>query len=326
MKWQISNQETGFMQIQLLGIIFILVIVAGILSARLWCYKKQISHMKDELSFLENEESNYQLTSYCNVGETEEVIRCINKLIGHYREEENRLKRENQVYRESITSISHDIRTPLTSAKGYLQMLQKDTVSEEKRLEYLSIVEKRLDNLTDMLNQLFEYARIEAGEMQYEPEILNAGNLFAETISMFYEDFVKMDCEPQVTITEKPCRITGDKRAFVRIVENLIKNALVHGNGGYEFSLTKEKTYCIIRISNLTETVESWDIDQIFDRFYTTDKSRSRKTTGLGLSIVKRFAMQMGGEVKAKLSGKRFLIEVFLPLCETPERETGKNI
>lgn len=307
------------MQILLIGISLILVIVAGILSARLWCYKKQISHIKEELSFLETEESNYKLTSYCKIGKTEEVIQCINRLLAQDREEENRLKRENRVYRESITSISHDIRTPLTSAKGYLQMMQKETLPEEKRLEYIKIVERRLDNLTDMLNQLFEYARIEAGELKLEPEIINAGNVFAETISLFYEDFLKKDCEPQVHITENPCKINADKHAFVRIVENLIKNALVHGTGGYEFSLIKEKEHCIICVSNLTETVENQDIDQIFDRFYTTDKSRSRKTTGLGLAIVKRFAMQMGGDANANLEGKRFSIQVRLPVLAEKE-------
>lgn len=302
------------MQIQLLGTIFILLVVAGILSARLWCYKKQICHMKEELAFIEKEDTNYQLSSHCPIGETEEVIQNVNRLLLQYRESEGRLKRENRIYRESITSISHDIRTPLTSAKGYLQMLQKEELPKEKKLEYLQIVEQRLDNLTDMLNQLFEYARIEAGEMKMEPELFHAGNLFAETISMFYEDFLKKDCEPKVTITEKPCQIMADKHAFVRIVENLMKNALVHGTGGYEISLAVESEQCIIRISNLTDSVESQDMDKLFERFYTTDKSRSRKTTGLGLAIVKRFAIQMGGEAKASLDGKRFTIEVSLPV------------
>ena len=151
------------MQIQLLGAIIILVIVAGVLSARLWCYRKQISHIREELDLLEKEDTNHQLTSFCPIGKTEEVIETFNRLLLHYSEEENRLKKENQIYRESITSISHDIRTPLTSAKGYLQMLQKGELQEEKKISYLRTVEQRLDSLTNMLNQLFEYARIEAG-------------------------------------------------------------------------------------------------------------------------------------------------------------------
>lgn len=302
------------MQMYLWGAGIILIIVAGILSARLWCYRKQISHMREELDLLEQEDTNKLLSSFCAIGETEETIRIINRLIKRYREEETILKNENRIYRESITSISHDIRTPLTSAKGYLQMLQKEEVSEEKKIEYLRTVEQRLDNLTDMLNQLFEYARIEAGEMKLEPEIFNAGNVFAETISMFYEDFVKIDCEPEVTITEQVCKINADKQAFVRIVQNLLKNALVHGAGGYSMSLTMEKEQCIIRVANLTNSVDNGDIDKIFERFYTTDQSRTKKTTGLGLAIVKRFATEMGGSAKAYLDGNRFTIEVSIPV------------
>lgn len=181
--------------------------------------------------------------------------------------------------------------------------------------KYQRIVEQRLNSLTDMLNQLFEYARIEAGELQFEPEIINANTVFAETIAMFYEDFVYKKCEPEVMIAEKPCKIMVDKQAYIRIVENLMKNALVHGMGGYRFSLIEEKGKCVIRISNLTHTVEQQDIDRIFDRFYTTDQSRAKKTTGLGLAIVKRFVQQMGGAVKAYLEGERFTIEVKLPLA-----------
>ena len=302
------------MQVQLAAAIIILILVGIILSFRLWCYRKQIHHMKEELALMEKEDTNYQLSSFCPVGETEEVITTVNKLILRYKEEENRLKRENKIYRESITSISHDIRTPLTSAKGYLQMLQKGSMEEKKKLEYVKIVEQRLDHVTDMLNQLFEYARIEAGEMEMEPEILQAGNLFAETISLFYEDFLKKNCQPEVTITQKSCKIRADKHAFVRIIENLIKNALVHGTGGYQLSLTQEENMAKICVSNLTDSIEEKDMDKIFDRFYTTDQSRSRKTTGLGLAIVKRFTIQMGGTVKADLEGKRFTIEICIPL------------
>lgn len=286
------------------------------MSARLWCYRKQISHMREELEFLEKEDTNKLLSSFCAIGKTEEMIATVNRLLRRYREEESRLKKENRIYRESITSISHDIRTPLTSAKGYLQMLRKEELPEEKKIYYLRTVEQRLDHLTDMLNQLFEYARIEAGEMNFEPEVFNAGNVFAETISMFYEDFVKKDCEPEVIITEKPCKINVDKRAFVRIVENLLKNALVHGNGGYRISLTEEKEQCVIRVSNLTDSVDSGDIDKIFERFYTTDQSRTKKTTGLGLAIVKRFATEMGGSATASLEGKRFTIEIAVPILK----------
>lgn len=292
------------------GIVILLLIVVGILAFRLWCYRKQIKHISEELSMISEEDTNYRLSSCCAVGKTEEVIQKTNQMIARYREMEVKLKRENTAYRESITSISHDIRTPLTSAKGYIQMMQGKDVGQEKREEYAAIVERRLDDVKDMLDQLFEYARIETGEMAWEPEVLNAGNLFAETLSIFYDDFVKRDCEPEVEITQLPCHINGDRHAFVRIVENLMKNALVHGKGGYRMSLQCEEGHVVLRVSNRTDSIEEKEIERIFDRFYTTDQSRSRKTTGLGLAIVKKFAEQMGGTAEAALDGDRFTVTV----------------
>lgn len=302
------------MERYLWGAVIVLIGVVVFLTARLWGYRRQIAHIKEELSFLEKEETNSLLSSFCAVGKTEEMIEAVNRLLLRYRKEEERLKSENRIYRESITSISHDIRTPLTSAKGYLQMLQKEELSAEKKSAYVRIVEQRLDHLTDMLNQLFEYARIEAGEIKLVPESFHAGNVFAETISMFYEDFVERGCEPEVIIADEVGKISTDKQAFVRIVENLLKNALVHGTGGYSLSLSCKEGYCLISVSNLTDSVEPGDVVNIFERFYTTDKSRTKKTTGLGLAIVKRFATQMGGEAKAYLEDNRFTIEVRFPM------------
>lgn len=302
------------MQIQLWTAVIILLIAAGILSARLCYYKKQIAHIRKELELLENTDTNYQITSAVSIGKTEEMISAFNRILQKERGEKRKVLRENTVYRESITSISHDIRTPLTSAKGYLQMLQNKDTAVEKKEKYITIVEQRLDYVTDMLNQLFEYARIEAGEMEFEPEEFNAVNLFAETIALFYDDFLKKGCEPEISLPDEPCRIFADRHAFVRITENLVKNALVHGTRNYRFALEKKEDYMVIYASNQTDTIERSDIDKIFDRFYTTDKSRSRKTTGLGLAIVKRFTEQIGGSVRAYLEKNQFIIELKIPL------------
>ena len=195
-------------------------------------------------------------------------------------------------------------------------MLQRQNVSEEKKAQFLSTVERRLDHLNNMLNQLFEYARIEAGELALEPEELNVGNLFAETISLFYNDFVQKGFVPEIDIAKKPCKIYADRNALVRIMENLIRNALVHGTGGFWFSVRVTEQQALIGVSNLTDSIESYELDSIFDRFYTTDHSRSRRTTGLGLAIVKQFAQQMGGSVQATLEEGRFTVQVMLPLLQ----------
>lgn len=297
-------------------IIAVLIIIMTLMGVRLWMYGSQIKHIKDELVMLDKEDTNYRLSSYCHIGKTEDLIEEFNLALDRYRKALRFLENDNRLYKESITSISHDIRTPLTSAKGYAQMLSGDAISEEKQKLYVKKIEKRIDDVTDMLNQLFEYTRVEAGELEFIMEKINLNNVFTETLSMFYDDFVAKRCEPVIDVMETPCYIYADKHAVIRIIENLIKNALVHGTGGYRISLVSENGQCTICISNRTNTLEEEDMDKLFDRFYTTDKSRSRKMTGLGLAIVKRFMAQMGGSAKAFLDDERFTIEVTFPVCE----------
>ena len=103
---------------------------------------------------------------------------------------------------------------------------------------------------------------------------------------MFYEDFQKKGCNPKVYIPPKTCYVRADRNAFIRILENLMKNVLVHGIGDYRFFLSEEENRVEIQISNRNNSIESKDLDRIFDRFYTTDRSRRRKTTGLGWKSV----------------------------------------
>ncbi|MCI8495678.1 MAG: HAMP domain-containing histidine kinase [Lachnospiraceae bacterium] len=289
---------------------------AVILWFRLWCYKRQIRHMIQQLLFLETEESNFLLTSVCAVDNTSELIRHINYVLGQLRQEQRRLRKVNQNYRESITSISHDIRTPLTSVKGYVQMLLQSEVSEEKKVEYTRIVERRLEELQHILDQLFEYARIEAGELPLNPERINVGNLFTEIISMFYEDFSAKGWEPEIRISREALFIQVDRHAFSRILENLMKNALVHGNGNYRFSMESKEGNARICIANETEEIENKELERIFERFYTTDQSRSRRTTGLGLAIAKELTEQMGGKIQAYFGEGFFTVEVCFPLLK----------
>lgn len=294
----------------LCGALLISIAGVAVLAARLWCYKRQISHLTRELEFLEETGTGLLLTSAWPVDKTERMVDAMNRILEKDRLETERLSSEIESYRQSLTGISHDIRTPLTSVKGYVQMLSNPKVTGQKREEYLKIIGGRLGDLEGLLDQLFEYTRIEAGEIRLETEKLNLSNLFAESVALFYEDFLEKGCEPKVTIPQEPCYVMADVHAMNRIVENLIKNALVHGVGDYGFSLSGEEGRVAIRIANRTESIEKQDMDRIFDRFYTTDQSRSRKTTGLGLAIVKELAERMGGRAEAFLAEGVFTVEV----------------
>lgn len=291
-------------------IVGILTIIIIILATYLYGYKKQLKQIVNQMQFIEEKETNYKLISFMNAKEISELVILMNGVIDKYRNATINTIRVNQNFRESITSISHDIRTPLTSLRGYIQLMRKETEISEKQERYIQIMESRFDAVQRMLNQLFEYARIENGEITLKMEKINLGNVLCDVLSNFFDEFTKRNEEPMVSICEESIYINGDKNAVFRVIENILSNALRHGTGGYEVELLKKDKDCILHISNRTNSIEETDVERIFERFYTTDKSRTKKGTGLGLAIAKKFTEQMGGSIGASLEEDRFKITI----------------
>lgn len=300
-----------------LVIIIILVCILVIGSVIFLLYLKQIHSLKEQIMFITKQDTNLVLfTDVVPVASIQELTDAMNNLVIKHRKLEIELHRANSGFKETITNVSHDLRTPLTSANGYLQMLENTKLEEEKRHEYITIVQNRIQAVNQMLDQLFEYARIESGELVLEEETLVVNHILEEVICDFYDDFKKEQREAIVTIPPYECWILGDRNALKRIFQNLMKNALVHGIGNLKVSLQQEKDKVSICFCNATDTIEEQDIEKIFERFYTTDKSRTKKTTGLGLSIAKKFVLQMKGSIQAKLENNEFCIHMEIPRYE----------
>lgn len=291
-------------------LVWLLLFVAIVLCIRLYLYKKQIYKLKEQILFIRTEDTNQRLTLQTHFKDLDDFIGDVNHLIQTHRELEIFLEKTNRNFKETITSISHDIRTPLTSAIGYIQMLKKEDIPEEKRKEYIEIIQKRILAVKKMLDQLFEFARIESGELELLEETININNILRDSVSLFYDDYIAKGEEPEIVIPEKPYQIIGDKAAIKRVFENIIYNSLIHGIGKYGIVLEQKADKIRICFSNQTNSIEVQDIDCIFERFYTTDHSRTKKTTGLGLSIAKSLVERMNGSIQAGLAADMFFIVI----------------
>lgn len=291
-------------------VIAVLILIILVLAAYLFFYKKQLRLLIKQLQLIEGEDTNIGLSSTFEAKEFTEIILIVNKIIRKHRNIEIKLKKVNRSFKESITSISHDIRTPLTSVRGYIQLLGKEESISKKQQEYIKVIENRFEAVSKMLNQLFEYARIEAGELVLEKEPVAVQNVLCEVLSSFYHQFTERKEEPTISLPEEMICIEGDYNAFSRVIENILNNALRHGIEEYAISLQKEGNMCKIRVANRTDSIEEYDLDRIFERFYTTDKSRNKKGTGLGLAIAKKLVEQMEGEISASLEEQIFTIEL----------------
>lgn len=218
--------------------------------------------------------------------------------------------REEKSFREMIANISHDLRTPLTAIKGYQQLIAKEELSNEHHRK-LQIAQKHADELGTLIEDFFEYSYLLNTELQPNVEEVNLTNLttecLVESIEIFEENNISVNFEES-----RPVFALIDREMTIRIIRNLIRNCINHSAGDIRVKVMAEN-YAVISFVNPVKNISQIDVERLFERFYTADKSRG-KTTGLGLSIVKLLAEGMGGSTKAILKDDMLEIRVELPM------------
>lgn len=294
----------------------LLVICVGIIIAQtilFYVYQRQIQNICRQLAFLKKHDSNMFL--HCDIG-----IGCIQHLVDELNDMLELRKKEKQSYQkkeaqlsDTYTNLSHDIRTPLTSLDGYLQLLE-ETENPEERTRYLFILHERIDTLKEMLEELFMFAKLknETYALELMPCCIN--RILKQTIFSYYEDWRKEDICPQIQITEESLQILGNIQGLHRVIQNVIKNGLDHGQKEINIRLEREKNYALLSISNFVLHPEEIQIEQVFEKFYKADISRNKTSTGLGLSIAKELVKKMNGEITATMESNLFCIEIRFPL------------
>ncbi len=276
-------------------------------------YRMNIKHITKQLEeIIDIKDTNQLLTILARQKDITNLVNMLNNQLTENRISKIQIKRLNKNFRDSITNISHDLRTPLTTAGGYVQMLQSSDVTEDEKQEYLAIVLERQNTVKKLLEQLFEYVRIESGEIVYEQVPIDAKSVFLDVLTMYYDDFFKMKQEPTIIFPDTPCMINGDEQGLKRIFSNIVFNSITHGNGDFNFEIKEINGYSFT-FSNISEPMTKDDLNCVFDRSYTKDKSRNKKTTGLGLSIAKEIVNQLDGKINAYYHNDRFSIVVSFP-------------
>lgn len=293
-------------------VVGILILIIGILSFRLYLHQRQLTSIRKQVEFIWENETNMELSITIRHRGWRLLAASLNKFLKDIKRRKYVTGNQEDSFKQSITSISHDLRTPLTSASGYIQMLYKDELDEEKQKKYIGIIQNRINAVNGMLNQLFEYTRLEADVYQLECEKIDLNGILCDTISMFYDELKLREIEPDIQIEEGPVWIYGDSFAWIRVIENIISNAIKYGEDMIGISLQKKDGGTYLRISNRTSAIEQKDVDYIFERFYTTDLSKMKRSTGLGLAIAKEFVIKMGGSIEAELHEDMFAINIHM--------------
>ncbi len=281
------------------------VIVSSILAI---VFLSHLLFMKKELNNMSNQLKNY------NMGKTEKKIDItfLDKHIGKMAIEINNLidlhamsniekKSAERELKQAVANMSHDLRTPLTSILGYIQLMEKPEVTEEEKKEYLTIAKDRTRRLQILLNDFFELSLIESVDHSLKLEKLKMNNIVEEIVMNLYDRFNEQQIVPSIKIPQEKINIIGDESAIKRVIENLLTNAIRYSDGNIAIILEKNNKNISLTISNGVKDLTEKDVELFFDRFYTADQTRSGKGTGLGLSIAKGLMEKMNGKLSAEL-------------------------
>lgn len=205
------------------------------------------------------------------------------------------------------TNLSHDIRTPLTSLDGYFQLLS-ECENEADKQRYIGIIKERIDSLNDMLEELFTFTKIKNDSYTLSLSTCSFNKILKESILSYYEDWIGKGIVPALSITDTTLLVEANPQALKRVIENIVKNALVHGENEIHISLQEDNGKAVLKISNQTLAPDEIQIDKVFERFYKADEARGKASTGLGLSIAYGFVKKMKGDIKAELDGNVFSV------------------
>ena len=276
-------------------------------------HRREVTRLSQKLQTLLHSFTHAELTSDFPSSDITDLVNALNELLRVYHKQVYSLQKKDEAIKETITNLAHDLRTPVTAIQGYTQMLLQSPELSEEDLDAVAVINERLNVLNQLLNQLFEFARIEADEMEFSYTTFDLNAVLRSVAVSFFKSFEERKIIPALSIAEISFPFYGDEKAVTRIFENIISNALSHGKSDYHFSSYDDNENYHFSFQNFTDSINESDIDKIFNRFYTTDLSRSRKTTGLGLTIAKNLTVKMGGSISASLNNNVFEIVVCFP-------------
>lgn len=298
-------------------IIVILVILIAFILCYVFLEKAEIKRLKKELDFIMFNDTNRILHTEFNSKELKEFVSAVNMYLSEIQKRKTEIEHKNNNLMIMMRNISHDLRTPLTSAAGYTDLILNSDLTEDEKICEMKIVEARLKRLTELVDSFFEFSKILTTNKKIELETVNLIGILEECIGNFYEDYKKENREVDFITSNNKISISTNRTMLSRIFENLISNALKYGSGNLTIEVISENAD-VIRIS-FTNRIIDKDLDttKIFDDFYTTDISRTKGSTGLGLAIAKEFTEQLNGNIEAHIEDDKLVIDTTFALISS---------
>lgn len=237
-----------------------------------------------------------------------------------YDAERNAEKQKNDL----ITNVAHDLRTPLTTIVGYLELIKNNQqLTKEEIQKYSSVAYEKSKRLQSMMDDLFEFTCLDQANVKVHMTTINISELVLQIVDEFYPTFQEYHIIPEVKTSQNNLFIKGDGQLIARVFDNLLSNAVKYGKDGKKIKIEvlNDDETVTIKIMNYGNPIDSADLPYIFDKFYRSDASRSSSTggTGLGLAIAKNIIQIHNGEILATSHQDKTTFIVILHRLHTNE-------
>lgn len=279
--------------------------------------KKQISEMSEALEDVKNGNGSRRILS-----ETHELTAPlayeINDIILSY---ENRLlsyRQTEETNRQLMTSLSHDVRTPLTTLIGYLDAAHKGIVAGKEREDYIETARRKAHDLKEYTDMLFDWFKLGSDEFSMNIAVVDLTELTRNILIDWIPIFETAQLGFSIDIPEQPFRAKLDPDGYMRILNNLIQNVFSHSHADQiEITLSAQGSSVKILLADNGIGIGKEDLRHIFERLYKCDKGRSQKGSGLGLSIAHQLVEKMNGTITAEsIPGNGTVFTLCFPLAD----------
>ncbi|WP_457945461.1 sensor histidine kinase [Caproiciproducens sp. LBM24188] len=277
--------------------------------------KRQIAEFTDALADIKNGNGNRRILSDTNELAAPLAYE-INEIVVSYENKLSVFRQTEETNRQLMTSLSHDVRTPLTTLIGYLDAAHKGIVTGKDRDDYIETARRKAYDLKEYIDVLFDWFKLNSNEFAMEIHTVEAAELTRNILIDWIPIFEDKQLDYNIDIPEQPFRVKLDTDGYMRIVNNLIQNVIAHSHADkIEISLSRQGKTMKLRLEDNGVGIEKEDLKHIFERLYKCDKGRSEKGSGLGLSIVRQLVEKMDGSIEVKSTpGKGTEFDLLFPL------------
>ena len=260
--------------------------------------KRVLRQVTAEISELADEKTEKAIDLALVDRDLEQLAGALNRLNDRQRQTVATARRHEDMLKESVANISHDLRTPLTVILGHLQLLQAHPLPEDAQRR-LTIIRRKAERMRALVENFYELSVLENTETQPECRPFNLTNLLLDLIAENGPALEARGIDPQIALPETSVIITSDRSMVARIIQNLLSNASRYSGGALSITLRAEADRVTLCFANNLPPGVTLTPSRLFERFYTGDPSRHNGSTGLGLAVVRLLAARLGGTVEA---------------------------